>query len=331
VYTIKEIYLQEWEKRWQNCQSVNLLQSWQYGDAKQAIENWRPYRFLILNENADEIALVQVLVKNIPIIGAIARINRGPLIIEKVEKQNQDIIAINGIDALISEFRSRGWRMLQIAPELNGNKNVISSLRNFGLRQLSEPTWASGLLSLIPSEDEILMGLNGKWRNCLRKGLRSGISIKKADVNTQNLQIVTDAYEDLKKDKNFSGISRSLIKALSRQNSHNWGLNLFIANETESDQTVKPIGTLVSVRHGDTSIYLIGTTNYIGRKLNANYALLWTAILKAKNDGCQWFDIGGLNKTTPPGVAHFKKGLNAKLYALTGEWRLFNLPWKRIK
>ena len=331
MYTLKEIKFQEWEEKWKNCQHVNLLQSWQYGDAKQIAENWKAYRFIMLNKHGDSIALTQVLLKKIPIFGIVARINRGPLIHKQLEKQKQETITLNAIDALITECRKKGWRMLQIAPELNGTKVVINRLKNLGLRQLSKPAWASGLLSLNKSEDELLMGLNGKWRNCLRKGWRSDISIKNIDINTQNLQKVLDRFKNFKQERKFKGISESLLRALALQNCDSWEFNIFIAKENYSDEAVKPIGTLVSVRYGDTTIYLMVTTNFKGRMLNSNYSLLWTAILSAKNKGCEWFDIGGLNKTTPPGIAHFKKGLNAESYILTGEWRLFNFPWAHIK
>ena len=42
-----------------------------------------------------------------------------------------------------------------------------------------------------------------------------------------------------------------------------------------------------------------------------------------KKLGCHWFDIGGLTKGTPLGVAKFKKGLNSKYYTLLGEWLFF--------
>jgi len=67
-------------------------------------------------------------------------------------------------------------------------------------------------------------------------------------------------------------------------------------------------------------------TDEAGRKLQANYVLLWHAIQHAKRAGCRWFDIGGLNKTTPPGIAHFKQGVNAEPYSLVGEWRRVMLP-----
>ena len=69
------------------------------------------------------------------------------------------------------------------------------------------------------------------------------------------------------------------------------------------------------------SIYLIGLTTDIGRKYQANYAMLWLGILNAKRNGCSKFDIGGLNDDTPSGVAHFKNGLKSSMYSLSGEWR----------
>jgi len=331
MYTIKKIEFIEWEEKWQKCRHVNLLQSWQYGDAKQTVENWVAHRFIILDENKNEIALTQILVKRIPFLGSIARINRGPIIIrQNEEKQNQELKTLNAIEAVIAESKNKGWRMLQIAPELNRTKFVINHLKDLGLKELSTPAWESGLLSLNKSEEELLMGLNGKWRNCLRKGWRSEISINNSNFNTQNLQTLLGSYKKLKQEKKFLGISESLLKSLALQNGNNWELNLFIANETGSNETDEPVGSLVTVRYGDTTIYLIGITNLKGRKMNANYILLWDAILKAKNKGCKWFDIGGLDSTTPIGIAHFKKGLNAKPYELAGEWRIFNFPWMRM-
>ena len=78
---------------------------------------------------------------------------------------------------------------------------------------------------------------------------------------------------------------------------------------------------LVSVRHGDVSTYLIGLTNKKGRDYQVNYVLLWRAMLNAKDEGSAWFDIGGMDSSTPKGIKHFKSGLNADLYSLSGEWR----------
>jgi len=335
LYTLKEIDSTDWGRIWKSCNKVNLLQSWQYGQAKGIVENWSVFRYLIINENGDETALMQILTKKIPIFGVIARLNRGPIIINSFKKEEQEIIALNSISALITEFKTRGWRMLQIAPEISNTQTAFTQLNSLGFRKLSSPAWASGLLPLDDTEDKLLMALNGKWRNCLRKGLRSGILINKYAINeiksSENniLAKILDNYSKMKLEKNFSGVSETLIETMALQNGDNWNIHLFVANDKESEKTEEPIGAVLSISFGDTSIYLIGITNSNGRRLNANYVLLWQAILNAKNDGCKWFDIGGLNSTTPKGIAHFKKGLNAVPYELIGEWRLFNFFWMK--
>ena len=95
--------------------------------------------------------------------------------------------------------------------------------------------------------------------------------------------------------------------------------NLYFAFK-EDDQNGLPIGVLVSIRAGDTSTYIIATSNDTGRSMQANSVLLWEAIVQAKRDGCSWYDIGGLTKSTPKGIASFKKGLNAEPYTLIGDW-----------
>ena len=96
--------------------------------------------------------------------------------------------------------------------------------------------------------------------------------------------------------------------------------NLFNAFNSDNNND---LGSLVSIEAGDTTIYLIGYSNDQGRKMHANSVLLWHAILHAKNNGGTFFDFGGLNESTPHGIAKFKKGLNATPYQLIGDWRYF--------
>ena len=36
--------------------------------------------------------------------------------------------------------------------------------------------------------------------------------------------------------------------------------------------------------------------------------------------GYHWFDLGGINEESTPGITHFKRGLGGKEYALIGEF-----------
>tara|TARA_B110000008_G_C16941592_1_gene552695 strand:- start:266 stop:541 length:276 start_codon:yes stop_codon:yes gene_type:complete len=87
------------------------------------------------------------------------------------------------------------------------------------------------------------------------------------------------------------------------------------------------VGVLASIRSGDTSTYFIGTTNDVGREMQANAVLLWEAMIDAKKSGREWYDIGGLNGSTPQGIASFKKGLNAVPSKLVGQFYRLIWPW----
>ena len=104
---------------------------------------------------------------------------------------------------------------------------------------------------------------------------------------------------------------------MARNNHKLWSFNILKA--IDKDENL--LGYLVTIDHGDTSIYLIGLTTEEGRRFQANYVMLWEAILNAKKTGCMQFDIGGLTDETPKGVAHFKNGLKPEMYSLIGEWR----------
>jgi len=298
---------------------TNLLQSWSYGIAKHKAENLIPYNFLV-TQKGKQIALVQVLIKTFSFIGSTARINRGPLLLSNYDLSDKNQVTLRIIEKIIEECKQRKWLMLQIAPELEETNESEIALSNLGLSKLSNPEWSSGLIDLKREEDDILMSLKGKWRNCLRKGLKLGVEVRHNKNNIENIDKVIETYNSLQKDKNFIGLSGNLIRELANQEHNNWKFNIFSAF-INNDQ----IGSLVTINHGDTSIYLIGATNSVGRRYQANYVMLWRAILSSKDNSCSWFDIGGLNKTTPKGIAHFKNGLQAKPYKLIGEWRIFFL------
>ena len=330
MYNVKEIGYLEWASHLKGFQGINLLQHWQYGTAKAQIGRWKAVRFVV-TDGDKVIALAQFLARTIPALGGIARMNRGPLVSMEIEESDREAIACSVISVLIDEARKRRWWVVQIAPEVPDSKTTVNALENIGLKQLGHPPSASGLVSLLCNQETLLMSLKGKWRNCLRKGQRLGIKVSVVSGNSTELPTLIARYKELQRHKEFQGIPESLIMSLANQKDETWEFTLFVAYEESSTEIENSVGMLVSIRHGDTTTYVIGSTTDDGRKLQVNYVLLWKALLHAKQSGCEWFDIGGLNSTTPKGIAHFKMGLNSELYSLVGEWRGFFSPWKFIK
>lgn len=316
----KALARKEWDEYWQTCPQTNLLQSWQYGAAKQEAEGWMPHRLLIIDETNQPIALVQVLTKGLPLLGHVARINRGPLLLHKTPEVGRSLLAIR---ALLDYAKKVHWRMVQIAPELAESSQVVTGLCALGLRRVVGDAWGSGRLALNIDEQSLLMGLKGKWRNCMRKGEKLGVIATQQECNDEQLALLIRSYMELQDQRNFDGISEKIISALSNKVGELWQFNLFIARVPSITTAAlnEPLGVLVTVRAGDTATYFIGSATDEGRRMQANSVLLWQAILQAKKTGCSWFDIGGLSEVTPKGIAEFKQGLNAEPYNLVGEWR----------
>ena len=327
-WQVKQLSLDVWNKYWNTCVQTNLLQSWEYGAAKEMAEGWLPYRLLICDGVNRPIALVQVLTKGLPFIGYIARINRGPVVLGELPESRRDVISLLVIRVLLKYAREHCWRIIQIAPEIRKFSHVENDgFLSLGFQRLDHKGWASGRLYLNRDDQALLMGLKGKWRNCMRKGERNGVIISMHTCEPDKLSLLIQSYLNLQGEKNFDGISEKLIRALSKQSGDLWSFDLFIAKESAPaiGGLNNELGFLVTIRTGDTAIYLISSTTDIGRKKQANSVLLWHSILYAKRSGCSWFDIGGLNENTTKGIADFKHGLNAVPYQNVDEFRQVQL------
>ena len=316
----KDLSRNEWEVYWQRCNKTNLLQSWQYGEAMEQTKGLKAHRFLIMDENEKPIALAQILTRVLPLVGGIARLNRGPLMLTDNSADTEVPIKLAALQVLLREARRKHWWLFKAAPELPLTKTTMSGLQALGFKKLVAHAWASGQMSLQPDAQVLMMGLKGKWRNMLRKGEKLGVTVTHHECKGEALKLLMQSYTVLQSSRGFDGLSNELINALARQHGSQWEFNLFVAYENTIPEHDHPLGLLVTIRTGDTAIYLIGSTNDKGRQMQANSVLLWQAILHAKHGACNWFDVGGLSEATPDGIAKFKQGLNAIPYNLVGEW-----------
>jgi dTDP-4-amino-4,6-dideoxygalactose transaminase len=310
----------EWEEYFQYCPKANLLQSWQYGAAKKGAGGWKAIRFLIRNEFDKPVALAQVLIKEFPFIGGIARLNRGPLLVTAMFGDSEAQVKLAALGVLLREARHRRWRVLFVAPELPGSDVVRQGIQGLGLHQKTGAAWASGLIDLSRSEDELFGKLNRRWKRALRKASELGVTVKQEELTSSRLDELLKSYLNLQQRNEFRGISADLIIELSKFHSSAWSCILFVAEIINEAGSQEPVGYRLCIQHGDTATDFIVSTNEKGRQMEANYALYWQAILHARNSGCGWFDIGGLGSTTPKGIAEFKQGLNSMPYELVGEY-----------
>lgn len=324
-YEYRRILRREWDHLWLQVAQPNLVQSWEYGDAKGAVSGWEPVRYLFEDRNGEPHALMQALVKPIPYVGGIVRINRGPLLLGHQDAECDCQRKLYALQTLMKLSRDCRWWVCSLSPEIDEKESCILRLNQFGLLRNRKISWGSAIINLEESEEDLMKSLKSKWRNLLKKSLKSEVNFTKFGTSPNNMTIISNFYSEAKQNKKFKGLDDNLLLALSKQNGKHWEFSIYVAQKTKLDS---PMGVVVSIIHGRTATYLVGNTNTQGRKNNVNYGLLWQAILDAKKNGCKYFDLGGLNERTPQGIAHFKSGLHADRYSLAKEiicFPMFNM------
>jgi lipid II:glycine glycyltransferase (peptidoglycan interpeptide bridge formation enzyme) len=74
----------------------------------------------------------------------------------------------------------------------------------------------------------------------------------------------------------------------------------------------EPVSTAIYTKIGERGIYILGATGNNGLKLNGSNLVHWEIIKRLKDAGCKYYDLGGVNPKTNPGVFRFKEGLSGK-------------------
>src|SRR3990167_2058525 len=213
-YTISDITFDEWQALWPRALVTNMPQAWEYGEMKAELEGWKPKRVVVHNEKQEPVALTQWLTKTLPVIGGVARLNRGPIFLEKQNLQN----SLKITRAVLKMARKNSWWVIQVAPELPQDEQTKDLLTQCKLKLRKTPHWGSGLLDLSMPENDLLMSFQGTWRNCLRKGERLGVMIKHA----ANLEGLLESYQTLQKNRDFEGLSENQIRTLAKYHHANW-------------------------------------------------------------------------------------------------------------
>ncbi len=314
-WSLTAIDREGWDRHWQTANHCTLPQSWEYGTAMGRAHFCRPGRFVIHDGQGVVRGMVQFLVRDLPWLGGAIRLNRGPVVCGSSWSPEEQG---HFLRALKTTARCHRWWYLRSAFAWPEGDPVRALLQGQGFRPAtSGMAWGSHLLSLTPDVAVLRQHLAGKWRNLLVKGERLGVVVQ-AGVTAGRWQQLQTHYQDFQRERGFAGISPKLLDQLIQQQGPLWRIHLLSAH-LPTDLSV-PVGLLVAIHHGETATYLIGLTTGDGRRLQANYLLLWQAILLAKAEGLSWFDLGGVTAETPEGIRHFKSGLGGKPYQWVGEW-----------
>ena len=268
--------------------------------------------FVVVWTSGRAIASASVRVKSVPIPGAgLAYISGGPLVAADDDTERSNDALRDSVRALRAEYVVRRRLTLRIAPPVGPgprNARVAEVYASMGFApSASAPRYRTILVDLSRDEDALRSSMAQKWRNQLNGALRQETTLH-FSREPDALVRFAPLFDETSSRKGFSTeLGADFYHRVQQTASADDRLVVVIASHGGEDVA----GAALDIR-GETATYILGATTEAGKKCKAAYALHWRAMLLAKESGCQWYDLGGVDPERNPGVHHFKLGFGGE-------------------
>ncbi len=309
--TIRTVDRAEWQRLAPLFCDYNYRQIWDFGVACAKRLN-ATSEHVAIEENQEILGLADVRVKRIAVFGTgIAYINGGPMVRRnrngECEREHVRSVLVGLVDYYVKNRKF----VLRIQPPLgpgewNNLQSKIFQDMGFEFRGQSN-RYRTIVLDISPPLEMVRKQFHQKWRNCLNNAEKRDLIVK-TGTDEMFSGMFIHLYRELVSRKTFDiNLSPQFYFQVQKRliNQERFLISIVYKDD-------QPIAGHVSSILGDTCVYLLGATNGIGLKNKAAYIAQWSVIQMAKERGCQFYDLGGIDPETNPGVHHFKKGMGGE-------------------
>ena len=281
-----------------------LLQSWAWGEFKERT-GWKTSRVLCTRD-AKPVAAAQWLRRQVPLLGSIAYIPRGP-----VTAPDESALAAVLVRQVAVESHRAGSFVLWIEPPWEKEQGPALPTTFNPTAEYIQPQ-ATGLINLRPSSEDVLAGFQSSMRRNIRLAARRGLEVRQGQTEADWRSFYALLTDTAARD-NF-GIHTWPYFAKLRETLEATGVAALFVAEYEG----KPVGGLLLTMYGGTASYLFGASATQERDLRIGHGLQWHAMCWAKDNGCHTYDLWGMPKTPSPndplaGVYRFKRGFSPRV------------------
>jgi lipid II:glycine glycyltransferase (peptidoglycan interpeptide bridge formation enzyme) len=304
--SVDQVSEREWNETLPLFADASVYQSWAFGAAC-----WKEHELehQIITINGEVTAAAQVRVIQLPLVArGIAYLRWGPL--WRRDGSSANISALHSALAqLRAHYVTHRKLVLRLIPNVYANDpwadGVHNALSEHGfVRESSSQPYRTLRLHLTPSLEQLRKSLDQKWRNQLNRAEKNGLTLIEGDGDDLYARFL-DVYTEMMSRKQFeTSVNVEEFRELQRRLPASAKMSILLA-----EKDGKTLATIISAAFGDTGIYLLGATSDEGMTSKASYLLQWRMIQKLKERNCRWYDLGGINPETNPGVYHFKSGI----------------------
>lgn len=246
--------------------------------------NWKPIRILVY-QGTEIIGGAQMLLRNVPLIGKIGYVTKGPLF-GKDEPVLEELV----FDQIIQIFKQNHCQLMAVQPpKYGGNLTMLLKQNKFLESTLELAPTASLVLDLQQGKDSITSQLHHKTRQYIRQSERMGTKIVEgsfADLDTFYTLHLSTAQRH-----KFTPYKREYFNLLWENLAPSGWIKLFIALQND-----EPLSALIIIPFGDTILSKLSGWNGKDSDFRPNEAVHWAAINWGIDHGFKFFDFEGINR-----------------------------------
>lgn len=244
---------------------------------------WKQAR-IVLSEQGQILAGVQLLSHSMPIFGNIQYSIKGPLNASGISKYDEEMLGL-----ILQEGLRNGCRVSVIQPPANAaHLEHLLQKKGFQTSQLVPEHSASLTLNLEKSLDQILAGMRRQTRQDIRRGEQEGIQILEGKY--EDLGTFYRLYQLTGSRQGFVPYPWLYIDTMWQVFQPQNNLTLLL-----SQYRGQIVSAMLLIRFVDTAFgYLLGWSG-LYKESRPNNALVWGAIQWAQAHSYKIFDFGGIN------------------------------------
>ena len=282
------------------------LQSALWGDARRSVDGVKDYRWQACKDD-QVIWMARFEERQVPVIGRVAWIPRGPTSIACPE-----ILEIE--QAFFVRLKEAGFVLVVTDRWL-----PIDEISAPALPKRPRTIW----LDLARGTTELWQELDKQWRYGVGRARREGVICEQTQ-NEQDIACFFSLCKDISHSKGFQLPGSFELVARLLRSDHRGGVSahLFLARVPGG------LGAGACIlRCGRSAHYFWGASDRKYAKFRTGEAVQWAVIEWAVEQGCDLYDLEGIDPIKNPGVYEFKKKMGGVEVTLEGlnyqplDWR----------
>ena len=293
-----------WSEIIRSFGDANIYQTWPYEVTRSGRAN---VSHLVIKQGESVIAVAQARLIRIPYLGlGVAYVRWGPLWKRRNYTVDKEVFR-QALRALRDEYVGRRGLILRVLSNLHDSATgeFREILKEEGyVPQVRAKPHRTIVMDIRSSLEDLYQGLHQKWRYNLKKARKRNLEIVEGEDD-----VLFEAFEgihaQMRDRKQLVGLTDpALFRKIQNELGPNQKLRVILC---KADGEVCSGGICSAL--GDTGIYLFGATSNHGTKTYASYLVHWKMLEWVRNQGCQSYDLNGINPISNPGGYQFKAQL----------------------